>query len=91
MATFGTAYDFSITANDLVKAAMIETGQLAMTESPGYAEYAYGRQALNMLVKSWAGPENNQNPGLKMWLRERATLTLTAKAVFAFQKSGGDV
>lgn len=90
MATFGSDYDYSVTALDIVKGALRALGAIASGETPTAGEITDGLEALNQLCKQWMGGPNPIVPGLKMWLRETASLTLTAKATFALQSSGGD-
>lgn len=44
-----------------------------------------------MLIKNMMGPSKSQYPGLKVWQRAYSTLTLTTKAEYALQASGGDL
>jgi len=88
---FGSDYDFSVSSNEIVKAALRTIGVMKAGDVPDEAIMANGREALNMMVKQWMAPANFKAPGLKMWVRNRATLTLTAKAEFIFKDSGGDL
>lgn len=90
MATSGST-DFSISGDDIIKYGLLEIGAIAVGETPSDAEMVHGRKKLNMLVKQWMGPNSMFAPGLKMWARERATLTLTAKNTFELKPTGGDL
>jgi len=90
MAVSGST-DFSVTANDIIKGALRVLGVIASGETPTAEEISDAKEALNMMVKSWMGPNNPLMPGLKMWARENATLNLSAKAVYSLKPSGGDL
>lgn len=70
---------------------MRELGALASGENATPEELQDGLQALNLLVKSWMGPNNLLAPGLKIWQRARATLTLSAKISFSVLLATGDL
>lgn len=83
--------DFAVSGKQIIEAAMRELGALASGENATPEELQDGLQALNMLVKSWMGPNNLLAPGLKIWQRTRATLTLSAKSNFAVKLVTGDL
>jgi len=48
-------------------------------------------RALNDLIYQFKGPEGPISPGMKVWQRERDSLTLSAKNNFDLKPSGGDL
>jgi hypothetical protein len=69
--TSGT-YGFAVSANDLVAAALRQTGRFASYDTIPTADSANVLQALNMLVKALA---KNQKP---LWCVQQVTVPLTA-------------
>ncbi len=64
------SYDFTVNCQELIKAAFRILGVIATGETPTNAEIADGREALNLLIKSW------QAEGLGLWLNKELTLFL---------------
>ncbi len=64
------SYDFTVNCQELIKAALRALGVIATGETPTNAEIADGREALNLLIKSWQGE------GIGLWLRKELTLFL---------------
>ncbi|MEN6440528.1 MAG: hypothetical protein ABFD97_18295 [Syntrophobacter sp.] len=83
--------DLSVTGKQIVEAAMRELGALASGEPATPEELQDGLQALNLLVKSWMGPNNLLAPGLKIWQRTRTTLTLLEQNSFSVKLVTGDL
>lgn len=69
MATSGS-YDFSVNCQEIIKGAMRLIGAIASGETPAAAEISDGREALNMLVKSWVAE------GIGLWLNQEVILFL---------------
>jgi hypothetical protein len=90
MGTSGSV-DFTVTRNEIITAALRLVGAVADGDDPSSSQLSDAAQALNMIVKQWAGPSSIYLPGFQMWQRERASLTLTAKASFDLKASGGDL
>lgn len=65
------SYDFSVSRDDIIKAAMRVIGVLAPGDgAPSAAEVSYGAQALNMMIKAW------QAQRIGLWLNQRVVLAL---------------
>ena len=77
MATSGST-SFTVTANDIINAALRALGVIAAGETAAAEEVNDAKQALNLLVKQWMGPGNIATPSLKMWKRKHLTLKLTS-------------
>ena len=77
MTTTGTN-DFTMTAAEIVEAAMRKLGALHTGATPTAAEYVDGIEALNLLLKQLMGPPNAMFPSLKKWKLKYLTLDLTA-------------
>lgn len=90
MAT-SNSIDYSVTAADIIKGALRSIGQLETGETPSADEISDGLEALNLLCKQWTAPPNPVAPGLKMWLRKTASISLTLnQAYLELKSSGGD-
>lgn len=74
MAASGS-YDLTVTAADIIGAAMKNAGALASGESATADETTDCLLKLNFLVKQWQGA-NDFAPGLKVWSRKRAYVFL---------------
>lgn len=85
MTTSGSV-DFSVTGGQMVTASLRLLGVTPSGVSAAGDELADSVQALNMLLKQWAGM-----PGFVLWKRSRASLTLAAKVKYEFKISGGDL
>jgi len=85
------ATDLSVSGDTIIQDALMEIGVLAAEETAKAHHTKRGRRILNMMVKAWQGSPNVFTSGLKMWARERASLTLTAKISFSLKASGGDL
>lgn len=71
MATSGS-YNYSTSASQLIKDAMIEIGVLNASENPSSDDQSLALRELNRMIKHW------QVSGYNLWTRERGTITLTA-------------
>ena len=89
MATSGT-YDFTVTRDEIVTAALRKIGVVDAGETPTSDELSDGAEDLNIMVKGWMAPNNFIAKGLKLWQRARASLTLSASISFDLKPSGGD-
>jgi hypothetical protein len=90
VATSGS-YDFSINTLEIITEALEYIGFLAAGETAEAEDVVTARRTLNLLIKTWMGPNNQLMPGLKVWQRERGSLTLDAtKAEYSLKPSGGD-
>jgi hypothetical protein len=74
--------NFLVTESNIINDAYTEIGELAIGETLGAEEYAFGRRKLNMMVKQWMAPHSGMFRGLKVWQREERALTLTAAISF---------
>ena len=74
MATSGTN-TFTVTRDDIIKAAMRNLGALAVGETPETEDYTNCSQALNIMIKGWA------KKGLPLWVTEEVVVPLTAAKV----------
>ena len=90
MATSG-AYTITVTAQNLIEAAMQSLGLLASGASATTAELTDGIRVLNYWLLQMKGRKNGLARGLKQWQIETAELTLSAKSAFNLQPSGGDL
>ena len=90
MATSGT-YTVTYTANELVKAALRKIGAIDTGETVGSQPMADGIEALNMILFQFRGGGNIYTPSMRMWTRERASLTLSGSISFDLQPTGGDL
>lgn len=91
MATSGT-YDFTVNASEVIAEALEWIGFLAAGETPETVDSNTCLQTLNLLIKLWSGQENRFMPGLKMWQRERASLSLVSnQGSYDLKPSGGDL
>ena len=91
MAVFGTEYNYSVTALDIVRGALRDINALETGETPPGSEIEEAMEALNLITKQWMGGPNPIAPGLKMWLTEVYSLTPVAQAKFQWMDSGGDI
>jgi len=90
--TTSSSYDFTVTTQEVIEEALEWIGFLASGETPEDDDLTVCRTTLNLLVKLWSGPNNRFMPGLKMWQRERASLTLVAsQGSYDLKPSGGDL
>lgn len=91
MTTSGS-YDFTVNTLEVITEAMEFIGLLAAGETPESEDVVTFRTTLNLLVKLWSGRNNRFMPGLKMWQRERGSLTLVAdQGSYDLKPSGGDL
>ena len=74
MSTSGT-FNFTITATDVIREAMLNVGAIGENEVPTAQEYIDCLRKLNMMIKQWMGKADFA-PGLKMWTRQRGALFL---------------
>jgi len=88
MTTSGS-YTITVTAQNLIEAAMQALGLLASGESSTTAEQTDAIRVLNYWILQMKGRKNGFSKGLKMWQRETAELTLTATATYLLKPSGG--
>ncbi len=68
--TVSGSINFSVSRNDIIKAAMRLLGKLHPGEVPSAEEISDASEALNMMVKAW------QTRGFGMWLNQNNTLAL---------------
>jgi hypothetical protein len=68
--TISNSYNFSLTRNDIIQAALEEIGAIGVGETITAADEAKASLMLNMLVKSWDAK------GLHCWKETEATLLL---------------
>jgi len=91
MATSGS-YDFTVNTREVIEECLEFIGFLAAGESAESDDIVTCRTTLNLLIKLWSGPNNRYMPGLKMWQRERASLTLVDnQEEYDLKPSGGDL
>lgn len=74
MATSGT-YTYSVTAANIIQAALEDIGVVADGGSPTANQTTLCLQRLNFIVKQFQG-SSDKLPGLKVWTRQRITLAL---------------
>jgi hypothetical protein len=74
VATSGS-YNYSVTAGEIIQAALEDIGVLAGGETPSSEDQAMALQRLNFLAKQWQGTADLAQ-GLKVWTRQRVTLFL---------------
>ena len=70
-----SSYDFSVTRDDVIKAAFRVIGILAPGDTPLAARVTTASEALNMMLKTW------QAEGIGLWLNQEVTLFLQADDV----------
>lgn len=75
--TTSNSVDFSVTRDQIIQDAMFDCGALGVGESVNDNDLQFCARRLNMLVKQWQGKQDFA-PGLKMWSRKRANLSLSA-------------
>ena len=85
MATSGTT-TFSVSVQTVVEDALQNIGVLGIGSTLKAEDSELAIRKLNMLVKQWVG-QADFAPGLKMWTRKRAYLTLVA-ATSAYEVPG---
>jgi len=89
--SLSASYDFSVNRNELITQAYRSIGMVAKGDDPSANEIADAAKTLNMMIKAGQGPPNYWCKGLKMWKRERVSLTLDAtKNSYSLKSSGGD-
>lgn len=71
MATTGTA-SFSVTRDDIIKAALRSLGVIGVGETPITEDYTNCSQALNIMIKGWA------KKGVPLWVTSNLTLPLVS-------------
>ncbi len=82
----------TITGQELVTYALLGLGAIDPGESLTDEEVQNGLDSLMLMVAEMAGPPDFIDPGLKMWIRESATLTLVAdQESYSIKASGGDL
>lgn len=82
MATSGS-YDFSVNRDDLCKAALRLCEVYAAEETPEADDIENTSQALNMMIKAWAGE------GIQLFTQKRATLFLqNSKTSYSLGSTG---
>lgn len=64
--------NFSVVGEQIIKDALRCIGAIAQGENPTGTEMTDGRRALNMMMKTWMGGQNEFAPGLKMWQRTQS-------------------
>jgi len=87
--------NFTVTGDEIIKDALRCLGVIASGENPTGQEITDGRRALNMMIKSWMGPESPLTSGLKVWQRSISTgiipATMGAKISYTIGASGCDL
>jgi hypothetical protein len=78
VSTSGTYY-FTVSRDDLVREALINTGKIGGTQYIAPQLTIDCSRKLNMLVKQWMGTQDFA-PGLKMWTRADADLFLSSSS-----------
>ncbi len=87
MTTSGT-YSFSVNRDDIIRMALLTIRKLDEIEGPTPQDTRDCSMWLNMLVKQWQGTADFA-PGLKTWMRRRASLFLsTATGKYTVGPSG---
>jgi len=77
------SYDFTLTRDELIQAALRLLGVGHRGESVPASEIEDASQALNIMLKAW------QADGLQLWKREEKSITLTAsKRVYTLGPTG---
>lgn len=79
MATSGT-YTVTITAAEIVSAALRSLGVIDPDETPGTNESANAIEALNLLLYQLRGGMSNYSQSMRIWQHETAQLTLNSSA-----------
>ena len=74
MSTSGS-YDYSVTAADIIQAALEDIGVVADGETVTASDSALCLKRLNFIAKQYQGKADGQ-PGLKVWTRQRIALFL---------------
>ena len=69
------SYDYSITAADIIQAALEDIGVVAEGETVTASDSALCLKRLNFIAKQYQGKADGQ-PGLKVWTRQRIVLFL---------------
>ena len=70
-----SSFDFTVTRDDVIKAAFRVIGILAPGDTPLAARVTTASEALNMMLKTW------QAEGIGLWLNQEVTLFLQADDV----------
>ena len=85
MATTGTN-TFTVTRDDIIKAALRNLGALGVGETPITEDYTNCSQALNIMIKGWA------KKGLPLHVTEEVSIALTAaKVAYTIGPTGSPV
>jgi hypothetical protein len=71
MAVTGTS-TFTVTRDDIIKAALRALGALGVGETPITEDYLNCSQALNIMIKSWA------KKGLPLWVNQQITIPMVS-------------
>jgi hypothetical protein len=71
MAVTGTS-TFTVTRDDVIKAALRNLGALGSGETPSTEDYTNCSQALNIMIKSWA------KKGLPLWVTQEITIPMVS-------------
>jgi len=74
VATTGTN-TFTVTRDDIIKAALRNLGALGVGETPITEDYTNCSQALNIMIKGWA------KKGLPLWVTTQLAIPLTAAKI----------
>lgn len=91
MTTSGT-YTLSKTANEIANSILRLIGVVGEGQAASSQQVQDTIEAINFWLLQYKGPENVGKPGLMMWLRESAELSLTtAQYLYELQPSGGDL
>jgi hypothetical protein len=85
-------YTESVSRADLIKAAYQTIGMVATGDDPTANETARAAVTLNFMIKAGQGPPNPWARDLKLWKRERYSVTLdVTKNSYSIKPSGGQV
>jgi len=87
----GTTTDVTYSGATIIAQAFDWAGIYGPEDPIPAEKQASALKKLEMMIKVWQGSPNILTRGLKIWQRERASLTLSAKISFDLQLSGGDL
>ena len=84
--------NFSVTGVQIVNDALRCIGAISQGENPTGTEVTDGRRALNMMMKTWMGGQNEFAPGIKMWQRGQSAIDpSSAKISYTIAPASADL
>lgn len=78
-----TTYTYSVTRDDIIKAALRAAGIIGRTQLPTAGDYTYAMQAMNIMIKFW------HTKGLFLWKISEITVALLANTRTYILGTGG--